>query len=86
MTEFIEVKTACCGLVHLRAAFPCEPFSACCPNRNDDVFWDAYHPTEAAAHIIVDNMYHARCIKLLFSNEFEGPFCYLSLAIYTSIC
>lgn len=58
MTEFIEVKTACCGLVHLRAAFPCEPFSACCPNRNDDVFWDAYHPTEAAAHIIVDNMYH----------------------------
>ncbi|KAL4618981.1 hypothetical protein ACB092_06G049400 [Castanea dentata] len=55
---FIEVKTACCGLGHLRAVFPCEPFSACCPNRNDDVFWDAYHPTEAAAHIIVDNMYH----------------------------
>lgn len=58
MTGFIKVKTACCGLGHLRAVFPCDPFSAHCPNRNDHVFWDAYHPTEGAAHVIVDNMYH----------------------------
>ncbi|KAK4576084.1 hypothetical protein RGQ29_026869 [Quercus rubra] len=55
---FIEVQTACCGLGHLRAVFPCDLFSAYCPNRNDHDLWDAYHPTEAAAHIIVDNMYH----------------------------
>lgn len=58
MTGFIKVQTACCGLGHLRAVFPCDLFSAYCPNRNDHDLWDAYHPTEAAAHIIVDNMYH----------------------------
>ncbi|GMY31218.1 GDSL esterase/lipase At5g55050-like [Fagus crenata] len=52
------VKTACCGLGHLRAEIRCQPLAAYCSNRNDHFFWDAYHPTEASAHIIVDNMYH----------------------------
>ncbi|CAK9163929.1 unnamed protein product [Ilex paraguariensis] len=54
---FKEVKAACCGLGNLKAQIPCVPISSYCPNRSDHVFWDLYHPTEAAARIFVDLLY-----------------------------
>ncbi|CAL1354194.1 unnamed protein product [Linum trigynum] len=57
---FVEVNAACCGLGDLRAKLPCLPFAMYCDNRNDHVFWDFVHPTEAAAEIIVDSFFKQR--------------------------
>lgn len=54
---FVEVKSACCGLGNLRADVPCVPVSKFCSNRTNHIFWDLYHPSEAAAHIFVDIVY-----------------------------
>ncbi|KAL2944625.1 hypothetical protein RDABS01_032972 [Bienertia sinuspersici] len=50
---FKEEKSACCGLGNLNAKFACTPISTYCSNRSDHIFWDLYHPTEAAARLIV---------------------------------
>ncbi|KAH7546741.1 hypothetical protein FEM48_Zijuj01G0233600 [Ziziphus jujuba var. spinosa] len=54
---FVEVKAACCGLGNLNAEAFCLPVSKYCSNRRDHVFWDKYHPTEAASSILVDNIF-----------------------------
>ncbi|GAU40017.1 hypothetical protein TSUD_258100 [Trifolium subterraneum] len=54
---FTEVKGACCGLGELNARAPCLPVSNLCPNRQDHVFWDQFHPTEAASRIFVDKIF-----------------------------
>ncbi|CAL5390432.1 unnamed protein product [Camellia sinensis] len=54
---FTEVKSACCGLGNLRAQVPCVPVAKYCSNRSDPVFWDLYHPTEAAAHLFVNAVF-----------------------------
>ncbi|KAG9156767.1 hypothetical protein Leryth_027329 [Lithospermum erythrorhizon] len=54
---FTEVEEACCGLGKLRAEFACTPVSQHCSNRKEHLFWDFYHPTEAAVRILVDFIY-----------------------------
>ncbi|KAF3788360.1 GDSL esterase/lipase [Nymphaea thermarum] len=54
---FLEVKAACCGLGKLNAIFPCTPISHYCGNRSDHVFWDFYHPTEAASRMLADSAF-----------------------------
>lgn len=54
---FTEVKAACCGLGQLKAKVPCIPISTFCPNRNDHLFWDLYHPTQKAAGLFVDMIF-----------------------------
>lgn len=54
---FTDVKAACCGLGELNARAPCLPVSHLCPNRQDHVFWDQFHPTEAASRIFVDKIF-----------------------------
>ncbi|KAL2322671.1 hypothetical protein Fmac_027050 [Flemingia macrophylla] len=61
---FANVKAACCGLGELNAEFPCLPISNLCSNRHDHVFWDPFHPTEAAARILVNE---------LFSSKYTSP-------------
>ncbi|KAL8469959.1 hypothetical protein ACS0TY_032720 [Phlomoides rotata] len=56
---FTEVKSACCGLGKLRAGVPCTPLSLYCPDRSSHLFWDIYHPTEAAARMFVDKLFDA---------------------------
>ncbi|KAK9733210.1 hypothetical protein RND81_04G051400 [Saponaria officinalis] len=51
---FKEVKEACCGLGILKARVACLPIATYCANRSDHVFWDFYHPTEAAYRIFID--------------------------------
>ncbi|XAR67427.1 Triacylglycerol lipase [Bertholletia excelsa] len=55
---FTEIKAACCGLGNLKAQVPCVPFATYCSNRSDHLFWDLYHPTEAAAGIIVNALFN----------------------------
>ncbi|KAK9268951.1 hypothetical protein L1049_000717 [Liquidambar formosana] len=54
---FKEVKAACCGLGNLNAKVACLPISNYCSNRRDHLFWDLFHPTEAAASIFADNLF-----------------------------
>ncbi|KAE9614785.1 hypothetical protein Lal_00036211 [Lupinus albus] len=55
---FAEVKAACCGLGELKAKAPCLPVSRLCSNRQDHIFWDQFHPTEAASRIFADRIFN----------------------------
>lgn len=36
----------CCGIGRNRGQITCLPYQTPCPNREQYVFWDAFHPTE----------------------------------------
>lgn len=44
---FRVVNRGCCGIGRNRGQITCLPMQAPCLNRNEYVFWDAFHPTEA---------------------------------------
>lgn len=52
------MKNACCGIGELNAQLPCLPSSNICTNRQDHIFWDPVHPTEAVTTIIVDRIFN----------------------------
>lgn len=41
------LNRGCCGIGRNSGQITCLPFQTPCPNRNQYVFWDAFHPTEA---------------------------------------
>lgn len=46
---FVGVTTldkGCCGIGRNRGQITCLPFETPCPNRDQYLFWDAFHPTE----------------------------------------
>lgn len=51
---FTTSKIACCGQGPYNGLGLCTPLSNLCPNRNEYVFWDPFHPPERANGIIVD--------------------------------
>ena len=53
---FENSKTACCGQGPFNGLGLCTPWSLLCDNRDKYVFWDAFHPTERANRLIVDQM------------------------------
>ncbi|XP_050226784.1 GDSL esterase/lipase At5g37690 [Mercurialis annua] len=55
-------NTSCCN-VDTTIGGLCLPNSKLCNNRKDYVFWDAFHPSDAANQILADKFF-----KLLFSN------------------
>ncbi|KAJ7982743.1 GDSL esterase/lipase [Quillaja saponaria] len=44
---FSVVNRGCCGIGRNRGQITCLPLQTPCPNRDQYVFWDAFHPTEA---------------------------------------
>lgn len=46
-TGFSVIDRGCCGIGRNRGQITCLPFQTPCPNRDQYVFWDAFHPTEA---------------------------------------
>ncbi|XP_051126350.1 GDSL esterase/lipase At5g55050 [Andrographis paniculata] len=54
---FNNTKGACCGAGRLRAELPCTPLAVFCLNRSAHIFWDIFHPTEAAAHAAIDILF-----------------------------
>ncbi|CAL1354196.1 unnamed protein product [Linum trigynum] len=68
---FREVKAACCGLGDLRAMVPCIPISSYCSDRRDHVFWDMFHPTEAATQLLIDAFYDGPTGKYTFPTNIK---------------
>ncbi|KAF8013411.1 hypothetical protein BT93_I1305 [Corymbia citriodora subsp. variegata] len=48
---FKDVKSACCGSGTLNAEGICEPNARLCPKRHEYLFWDLFHPTQAASKL-----------------------------------
>ncbi|KAF4347719.1 hypothetical protein G4B88_027769 [Cannabis sativa] len=53
---FETSKIACCGQGPFNGIGLCTPVSNLCPNRDAYVFWDAFHPSERANRIIVQQI------------------------------
>ncbi|KAF7805249.1 GDSL esterase/lipase [Senna tora] len=53
---FTTSKIACCGQGPYNGLGLCTPLSNLCPNRNAYAFWDAFHPSEKANRIIVQQI------------------------------
>ncbi|CAN0853656.1 GDSL esterase/lipase At1g29670 [Linum grandiflorum] len=56
---FEETKEACCGVGRDNGEITCLPFQNPCDNRTRYLFWDAFHPTEAANMIMGRRSYDA---------------------------
>ncbi|KAL3830372.1 hypothetical protein ACJIZ3_019174 [Penstemon smallii] len=54
---FSVVDRGCCGIGRNQGQITCMPWSAPCPNRNQYVFWDAFHPTQAVDAILAHRAY-----------------------------
>ncbi|TVU27738.1 hypothetical protein EJB05_19236, partial [Eragrostis curvula] len=50
---FANAKDACCGHGRFNAMAPCNLVARLCADRDAYVFWDAFHPTERANRLIV---------------------------------
>ncbi|XP_050378414.1 GDSL esterase/lipase At1g71250-like [Argentina anserina] len=46
------IDRACCGIGRNQGQITCLPFAVPCSNRNQYMFWDAFHPTEAANAVL----------------------------------
>ncbi|RDX84501.1 GDSL esterase/lipase [Mucuna pruriens] len=55
---FNVIDTACCGLGRNRGQLICLPLEIPCINRNQYVFWDAFHPTESAIYVFAWRAVH----------------------------
>ncbi|WCJ43720.1 GDSL esterase/lipase At5g33370 [Euphorbia peplus] len=53
---FTTAKIACCGQGPYNGLGLCTPASNLCPNRDQYVFWDAFHPSERANKYIVQQI------------------------------
>lgn len=47
----------CCGIGRNRGQITCLPFSIPCFNRDQYIFWDAYHPSQAFNEIVAPRAY-----------------------------
>ncbi|XP_052187500.1 GDSL esterase/lipase At4g28780-like [Diospyros lotus] len=63
---FETSKTACCGQGPYNGIGICSVVSNLCKNRSAYSFWDAFHPSERASRLIVDQMMSG-------SNKFMNP-------------
>ncbi|KAI3757288.1 hypothetical protein L6452_04822 [Arctium lappa] len=50
---FVSSSTACCGQGPFNGIGLCTELSFLCNNRDEYVFWDAFHPSERASRLIV---------------------------------
>ncbi|KAB1227342.1 hypothetical protein CJ030_MR1G022086 [Morella rubra] len=54
---FFEARKACCGTGLLETSILCNPLSiGTCANASEYVFWDGFHPSEAANQLIADQL------------------------------
>ncbi|KAM0952227.1 putative triacylglycerol lipase [Dioscorea sansibarensis] len=53
---FTEVKAACCGLGKMNAKVACVPISIYCSNRQNYIYWDPNHPTEATVSLLTSTV------------------------------
>ncbi|XP_062098226.1 GDSL esterase/lipase EXL3-like [Humulus lupulus] len=53
---FEEVDKGCCGTGALEVAVLCNPLTPPCEDPSKHIFWDSYHPSEAAYKALVPNL------------------------------
>ncbi|XP_052203265.1 GDSL esterase/lipase At5g45670-like [Diospyros lotus] len=56
---FSVVNAGCCGVGRNNGQITCLPLQTPCQNRNEYLFWDAFHPGEAANIIVGRRSYNA---------------------------
>lgn len=56
---FTVTNAGCCGVGRNNGQITCLPLQTPCQNRNQHLFWDAYHPTEAANIVVGRRSYRA---------------------------
>lgn len=52
-------NAGCCGVGRNNGQITCLPFQTPCSNRNEHLFWDAFHPTEVGNTVIGKRAYNA---------------------------
>ncbi|KAL4204854.1 hypothetical protein AMTRI_Chr01g111800 [Amborella trichopoda] len=57
---FTVTNVGCCGVGRNNGQITCLPYQTPCQNRRQYVFWDAFHPTEAANIVIARRSYAAQ--------------------------
>ncbi|CAN1150182.1 GDSL esterase/lipase At5g45670 [Linum perenne] len=57
---FRVTNAGCCGIGRNNGQITCLPYQSPCQNRDEYIFWDAFHPTEAANIVIGRRSYSAR--------------------------
>ncbi|XP_066328206.1 GDSL esterase/lipase At1g29660-like [Miscanthus floridulus] len=55
--NFTELEAACCGGGPYGAAFACNETAPVCANRDDYLFWDANHPSQAVSAIAAQTIF-----------------------------
>ncbi|XP_066309577.1 GDSL esterase/lipase At5g45670-like [Miscanthus floridulus] len=56
---FTVTNAGCCGVGRNNGQVTCLPYQAPCANRDQHIFWDAFHPSEAANIIVGRRSYRA---------------------------
>ncbi|KAI8535614.1 hypothetical protein RHMOL_Rhmol10G0187800 [Rhododendron molle] len=54
---FKVIDRGCCGVGRNEGQVTCLPFSIPCRERNQYMFWDAFHPTQAVHQILAQRAY-----------------------------
>ncbi|RLN22328.1 hypothetical protein C2845_PM07G21710 [Panicum miliaceum] len=57
---FTVTNAGCCGVGRNNGQVTCLPYQAPCANRDQHIFWDAFHPSEAANIIVGRRSYRAK--------------------------
>ncbi|XP_041024747.1 GDSL esterase/lipase At5g45670-like [Juglans microcarpa x Juglans regia] len=57
---FRVINAGCCGVGRNNGQITCLPYQTPCQNRNEYLFWDAFHPTEAGNTIVGRRAYSAQ--------------------------
>ncbi|XP_048332679.2 GDSL esterase/lipase At5g45670-like [Ziziphus jujuba] len=57
---FRVTNTGCCGVGRNNGQITCLPLQTPCANRNEHLFWDAFHPTEAGNTVVGRRAYSAQ--------------------------
>ncbi|WCJ32760.1 GDSL esterase/lipase At5g55050 [Euphorbia peplus] len=73
---FNETKYACCGLGNYNGENGCfdKINSNVCNNRSDHLFWDLYHPSQAASQLLASSLFSG-------DNKYMTPFNFSQLAL-----
>ncbi|CAM8936901.1 hypothetical protein QQ045_012500 [Rhodiola kirilowii] len=70
---FQNSDSPCCSFGNIRPALTCVPASTLCKDRTKYVFWDEYHPSDAANEIIAKELIRKFGFKNVNETQSESP-------------
>ncbi|CAI9773735.1 unnamed protein product [Fraxinus pennsylvanica] len=71
---FSNSDSPCCSFGKIRPALTCIPASTLCKDRSKYVFWDEYHPSDAANELIANEMIKKLGFKTINQTDNAAPF------------